>query len=86
MKKLGRARDYFYLTALTVLALLIHDPPLPNAQISATLGIPASDIGPPHSRYLYKLRSDPVITALISSEPAPGRDGLDGQAVVRDGR
>jgi RNA polymerase sigma factor (sigma-70 family) len=69
-----------------LLALLIHDPPLPYAQISATLGIPACGIGPLRSRYLYKLRSDPVITALIGSEAAPGRDGLDGQAVVRDGR
>jgi RNA polymerase sigma factor (sigma-70 family) len=69
-----------------LLALLIHDPPLPYAQISATLGIPAGGIGPLRSRYLYKLRSDPVITALISSEAAPGRGGLDGQAVVRDGR
>jgi RNA polymerase sigma factor (sigma-70 family) len=66
-----------------VLALLIHDPPLPYAQISATLGIPAGSIGPLRSRCLHKLRNDPVITALISSDAAPGRDELDGQAVVR---
>jgi DNA-directed RNA polymerase specialized sigma24 family protein len=66
-----------------LLALLIHDPPLPYAQISATLGVPAGHIGPLRSRCLHKLRSDPVITALISSGAAPGRDELDGQAVAR---
>ena len=50
-----------------LLALLIHDPPLPYAQISATLGIPAGHIGPLRGRCLHKLRSDPVITALISA-------------------
>jgi RNA polymerase sigma factor (sigma-70 family) len=63
-----------------LLALLVHDPPLPHAQISATLGIPAGNIGPLRSRCLHKLRSDPVITALIDSEAAPGRDG--GKAVA----
>ena len=58
-----------------LLALLIHDPPLPHAQISATLGIPAGDIGPLRNRCLHMLRSDPVITALINSGAAPGRDG-----------
>jgi RNA polymerase sigma factor (sigma-70 family) len=66
-----------------LLALLIHDPPLPYAQIGATLGIPAGNIGPLRGRCLHKLRSDPVITALINSEAAPGRDELDRQA---DGR
>ena len=66
-----------------LLALLIHDPPLPYAQIGAALGIPAGNIGPLRGRCLHKLRSDPVITALINSEAAPGRDELDGQA---DGR
>jgi RNA polymerase sigma factor (sigma-70 family) len=60
-----------------LLALLLHDPPLPYAQISATLGIPASSIGPLRRRCLHKLRSDPVITALISSEAPPERGGLD---------
>ena len=40
-----------------LLALLIHDPPLPYAQISATLGIPAGHIGPLRSRCLDQLRS-----------------------------
>jgi RNA polymerase sigma factor (sigma-70 family) len=66
-----------------LLTLLIHDPPLPYAQISATLGIPADQIGPLRSRCLHKLRSGPVITALINSEAPPGRDELDGRAVAR---
>jgi len=75
-----------------LLALLIHDPPLPYAQISATLGIPAGDIGPLRNRCLHMLRSDPAITALVHSEAAPGRDGpgpggrgpgARGQAVAR---
>ena len=66
-----------------LLALLIHDPPPPYAQISATLGIPAGNIGPLRSRCLHTLRSDPVITALINSEAAPGRDEPDGQAAAR---
>jgi RNA polymerase sigma factor (sigma-70 family) len=33
-----------------LLALLIQDPPLPHAQMSATLGIPAGDIGPLRNR------------------------------------
>ena len=69
-----------------LLALLIHDPPLPHAQISATLGIPAGGIGPLGSRCLHQLRGDPVITALISSEAAPGRDGLDGKQSADDDR
>jgi RNA polymerase sigma factor (sigma-70 family) len=69
-----------------LLALLIHDPPLPHAQISATLGIPAGGIGPLGSRCLHQLRGDPVITALISSEAAPGRDGLDGKQSAGDDR
>jgi RNA polymerase sigma factor (sigma-70 family) len=66
-----------------LLTLLLHDPPLPDTQISATLGIPASSIGPLRRRCLHKLRSDPVITALIGSEAQPEQGGLDGQAAVR---
>ena len=66
-----------------LLTLLLHDPPLPCTQISATLGIPASSIGPMRRQCLHKLRSDPVITALISSEAKPEQGGPDGQAVVR---
>ena len=35
-----------------LIALLIMDPPLPYADISARLGIPIGSIGPTRSRYL----------------------------------
>ncbi len=43
-----------------LLALLAADPPLPYAQISARLGIPAGSIGPSRSRCLDKLRHHPA--------------------------
>jgi RNA polymerase sigma factor (sigma-70 family) len=48
-----------------LLALLIEDPPVPYAQISATLGIPIGSIGPARRRCLDKLRRHPAIAALI---------------------
>ena len=51
-----------------LIALLIEDPPVPSAQISARLGIPVGSIGPTRGRCLDKLRSDPAIAALISAE------------------
>jgi len=64
-----------------LIALLIVDPPLPYATISARLGIPIGSIGPTRSRCLDKLRSHPAIAALIDEagsagsamHPAPGR-------------
>jgi DNA-directed RNA polymerase specialized sigma24 family protein len=50
-----------------LLALLIHDPALPYAEISARLGIPAGSIGPSRRRCLDKLRRHPAITALINA-------------------
>ena len=47
--------------------LLIQDPPLPYATISATLNIPVGSIGPDRRRCLDRLRRDPAITALISA-------------------
>jgi RNA polymerase sigma factor (sigma-70 family) len=49
-----------------LLALLIHDPALPYAEISARLGIPAGSIGPSRRRCLDKLRRHPTITGLIN--------------------
>jgi RNA polymerase sigma factor (sigma-70 family) len=49
-----------------LLALLIEDPPVPYAKISATLGIPVGSIGPTRRRCLDMLRHDPVIAALIT--------------------
>jgi RNA polymerase sigma factor (sigma-70 family) len=51
-----------------LLALLIHDPALSYAEISARLGIPAGSIGPSRRRSLDKLRRHPAITALINAD------------------
>ena len=50
-----------------LIALLIQDPPLSYAQISAKLGIPAGSIGPNRSRCLQKLRRHPAIAALFTA-------------------
>ena len=39
-----------------LIALLIQDPPVPYAEISARLGIPVGSIGPTRSRCLDRLR------------------------------
>ncbi len=54
-----------------LIALLTQDPPVPYAQISATLGIPVGSIGPTRNRCLAKLRCHPAIAALINAEAAP---------------
>jgi RNA polymerase sigma factor (sigma-70 family) len=51
-----------------LLALLIEDPPVPYAQISATLGIPIGSIGPARRRCLDKLRRHPAIAALMNGD------------------
>ena len=54
-----------------LLAMLTEDPPVPYAQISARLGIPAGSIGPTRQRCLQKVRDHPAVAALI--DPAlPG--------------
>ena len=53
-----------------LLALLIGDQPLSDAQISAQLGIPAGSIGSRHVRCLGKLRRDPAIAALLDADGA----------------
>ena len=47
-----------------LMALLVEDPPVPYAEISARLCIPVGSIGPSRARCLEKLRRDPVIAAL----------------------
>jgi len=54
-----------------LITLLIQDPPLPDATISARLNISAGSIGPNRRRCLDRLRRDPAIAALIS---APARN------------
>jgi RNA polymerase sigma factor (sigma-70 family) len=51
-----------------LMALLIEDPPVPYAEISARLGIPVSSIGPTRGRCLDQLRHHPAIAALINGE------------------
>jgi len=53
-----------------LIALLLEDPPLPYAEISARLGIPVGSIGPTRARCVEKLRRDPAIAALIDAEEA----------------
>ena len=53
-----------------LISLLIQDPPMPYADISAMLGIPVGSIGPTRGRCLDKLRRDPAIAALINAETA----------------
>jgi len=58
--------------------MLTEDPPVPYAEISARLGIPVGSIGPTRKRCLDKLRRDPAIAALMSTEAArPPRCATD---------
>ena len=50
-----------------LIAMLIADPPLPYAEISAKLGMPIGSIGPTRSRYLDQIRRYPAIAALIDA-------------------
>jgi RNA polymerase sigma factor (sigma-70 family) len=60
-----------------LIVLLIQDPPVPYADISAKLGIPVGSIGPSRRRCLEKLRRYPAIAALIN-------DGTSTQDVLHD--
>jgi RNA polymerase sigma factor (sigma-70 family) len=51
-----------------LITLLIQDPPVPYATISARLGIPVGSIGPTRGRCLDRLRRDPAIAALMNAE------------------
>jgi RNA polymerase sigma factor (sigma-70 family) len=51
-----------------LVALLIQDPPVSYAEISARLGIPVGSIGPYRGRCLGKLRRHPAVAALINAE------------------
>jgi len=58
-----------------LLAMLAKDPPVPYAQISATLQIPVGSIGPQRARCLERLRKSPALAALIGSEAGVTRAG-----------
>jgi RNA polymerase sigma factor (sigma-70 family) len=51
-----------------LVALLIADPPLSYAEISARLGIKIGSIGPSRSRCLDKLRHHPAIAGLVDAD------------------
>jgi DNA-directed RNA polymerase specialized sigma24 family protein len=63
-----------------LMALLLQDPPLPYAQISARLGIPTGSIGPSRARCLNKLRRHPAIAALINTEAETTQHEIHHQA------
>jgi hypothetical protein len=56
-----------------LITLLAADPPVPDAEISARLGIPAGSIGPTRRRCLDKLRQHPAIAALTTAETPTAR-------------
>jgi RNA polymerase sigma factor (sigma-70 family) len=62
-----------------LLAMLLEDPPVPYAQISARLGIPVGSIGPTRRRCIEKLRRHPAIAALIDPEPGTTGSGQPGR-------
>jgi RNA polymerase sigma factor (sigma-70 family) len=47
-----------------LLSLLMHEPPLPYADISTRLGTPVGSIGPNRARCLARLRRSPALAAL----------------------
>ena len=51
-----------------LIGMLIQDPAVPYAEISARLGIPVGSIGPTRGRCLQQLRGYPAVAALISAE------------------
>ena len=56
-----------------LILLLLEDPPVSYAEISARLGIPIGSIGPSRRRWLDKLRRHPAIAAVINVDsPATG--------------
>ncbi len=65
-----------------LIALLTEDPPVPYAQISATLRIPVGSIGPTRSRCLAKLRRHPAIAALTNAEATCTEGETPGQAAA----
>jgi RNA polymerase sigma factor (sigma-70 family) len=61
-----------------LILLLIEDPPVPHAEISARLGIPVGSIGPTRRRCLDKLRRHPATAALINTEAHSTRSDING--------
>ena len=64
-----------------LITLLIQDPPVPYATISARLNISVGSIGPNRGRCLDRLRRDPAVTALISAAAETQEVKLPGKRV-----
>ena len=62
-----------------LIAILIQDPPVPYAEISARLGIPVGSIGPIRGRCLDKLRRHPAVAALINAEARTAQCEMHGR-------
>ncbi len=67
-----------------LLSMLISDPPLPYAEISATLSIRVGSIGPQRARCLNRLRRSPSLAAYCDTpsaggEPASGEQKMGGR-------
>ena len=70
---LREAFTYLPPSCQQLIAMLIQDPPLADAEIGARLGIPAASVGPSRGRCLEQLRAHPAVAALISAgRPAAG--------------
>jgi RNA polymerase sigma factor (sigma-70 family) len=51
-----------------LISMLISDPPIGYAHISARLGIPVGSIGPTRARCIEKLRRSPHLVAILGSQ------------------
>jgi hypothetical protein len=65
-----------------LIALLIEDPPMPYAEISAKLDISVGSIGPSHGRCRERLRRYPAIAAPINADTST-QDEVYDQVVAR---
>jgi RNA polymerase sigma factor (sigma-70 family) len=70
---LREAFTHLPLEGQQLIAMLVADPPVPYAEISARLGIPIGSIGPTRSRCLDRMRRYPAIAALINAESGSAR-------------
>jgi DNA-directed RNA polymerase specialized sigma24 family protein len=50
-----------------LIAMLVEDPTVPDAEIGARLGIPARGAGPERARCLEQLRRYPAVAALMDA-------------------
>jgi RNA polymerase sigma factor (sigma-70 family) len=63
---LREAYSHLPMECQRLVAMLTADPPVPYAEISATLAMPVGSIGPTRSRCLDRIRRYPAIAALIN--------------------